>query len=201
MDRTRSLIASALVLLVLAALPPVALGGSAAPAEPCVPGTVWEDLSSGVKYICIYDEQYGGSRWELLSSGQRGITAWEYRSSTLGCLLGTVGLSGVSGGGADSMARSYRWPCASTYDRAPQPVGELRSRVVIQRYGAIGWATCRDSGYQYNTAVASGWSAGIDMGVGADCGSGTYRAVGYGSFFQSAAWRSGSLTSAALYLP
>jgi hypothetical protein len=39
------------------------------------------------------------------------------------------------------------------------------------------------------------------MGVSADCGSGTYRAVGYGSFFQSSAWRTGSLTSAALYLP
>ncbi len=201
MDRTRSLVASVLVLLMLTAAPPVVLGGAAAPSEPCVPGTIWEDLSSGVKYICIYDEQYGGSRWELLSNGQRGATGWEYRSSTLGCLLGSVGLSGLSGGGADAVARSYRWPCASTYDRAPQPVGELRSRIVIQRYGATGWGTCRDSGYQYNSVVSSGWLAGIDMGVTADCGSGTYRAVGYGSFFQSSAWRTGSLTSAALYLP
>ena len=74
--------------------------GGPAPNESCVPGTVWEDLASGVKYICIYDELYGGPRWELLSGGQRGASAWLYRSSTYGCASGQVGLTSLGGSGA-----------------------------------------------------------------------------------------------------
>jgi hypothetical protein len=82
-----------------------------------------------------------------------------------------------------------------------QPAGELRSRVVVQRYGGAGWTTCRDSGYVYNTSTAFGWVAGIDMGVAADCGAGSYRALGYGSYFQGGLWRSGLLYTPLLWLP
>lgn len=178
--------------LLLLSPPAVFAGGGPAPNETCVPGTIWEDTSSGAKYICVYDESYGGTRWELLPGGQSGQEAWTYRSSTYGCSYGTVGLTGVGGAGADSVVRTYRWPCRTGADRISQPTGELRARVVIQRYAA-GWTTCRDSGYLYSTTVATGWLAGLDMGSLADCGAGIYRAWGAGAFFQGGAWRGGTL--------
>lgn len=201
MDRFRVLLASCLLLLMLAMPMTAFAAGGPAPAEPCVPGTVWEDPASGVKYLCVYDEVYGGSRWELLSNGQRGSAATTYRSATYGCLLQTVGLSGASGGGADAVSRTYRWPCATIRDRIVQPPGEIRSRIVIQRFGGAGWTSCRDSGYAYNTSTSFGWLAGIDMGTSADCGSGSYRALGFGSFYQGGLWRGGSLYAPSLWLP
>jgi len=201
MRRIRLLVASAM-LTFACLMPATALAGSGpAPGESCVPGTVWEDLTSGVKYICIYDEIYGGTRWELLESGQRGAHGAVSGSSVYGCLLETVGLSAISGGGADSVARSYRWPCTRAVDRLAQPPGELRSRIVIQRYTATGWSTCRDSGYAYNSFTAYGWLAGVDMGSAADCGSGSYRAIGTGAFFQGGLWRGGSLYTPYVWLP
>jgi hypothetical protein len=201
MDRYRLLVAGCLLVLV-AANPATALAaGGPAPVEPCVPGTVWEDPASGVKYLCIYDEVFGGPRWVLMPSGQRVVAGMVSSSPTYGCLHLSVGLNGSAGGGADVVTRSYRWPCAPPRDRLSQPRGELRSRIVIQRYGSGGWATCRDSGYHYNTTTALGWVAGIDMGAAADCGNGSYRAVGFGAFYQGGSWRSGSLTTTSMWLP
>ena len=178
----------------------VRAAGSGAPPEPCVPGTTWEDPASGVTWLCIYDEAYGGARWDILpTSNQRGAAAWLYRSSTHGCLFGQAGLTGPIGGGADAIMRTYRWPCRGALERVAQPAGELRSRVVIQVYVG-GWTTCRDTGYHYNTGVASGWLAGFDMGAAADCGTGSYRAWGYGGFLQGGAWRLGSLVTPSLAL-
>jgi hypothetical protein len=202
MHRLRLLVASGLVSLALIAPPPVQAGAGPPPNEVCVPGTVWEDLTSGVKYICIYDELYGGSRWELLENGrQRGTEEQPYRSSSTGCLDLFAAISGESGGGADAIVRTYRWPCTHQWDRVTQPLGELRSRIVIQRYTSGTWATCRDSGYAYNTSTAYGWVVGIDMGVGADCGSGTYRALGFGGFYQAGGWHTGGVIVPSLWLP
>ena len=77
----------------------------------------------------------------------------------------------------------------------------LRSRVILQRYGPSGWATCRDTGYLYNTGAAFGWVAGVDMGTAADCGSGSYRAIGYGSFYQGGGWRGGGYLTPVAWLP
>ena len=192
MRRVRLLLFVAGSLLLLLSPSATLAGGGPSPTETCVPGTIWEDVASGVKYICIYDELYGGTRWELLSGGQSGNEAWTYRSSTLGCAYGMVGLTSLGGYGADSLVRAYRWPCRTGADRISQPTGELRTRIVIQRY-ATGWSTCRDSGYQYSTTVATGWLAGIDMGSVADCGAGTYRTWGTGAFYQGGAWRGGTL--------
>jgi hypothetical protein len=160
----RLLLSVALALVVLGVPASVAAGAGSAPTEVCVPGTVWEDPASGVKYLCIYDEAFGGPRWVLLSGGQRGSAGMPFRSTIDGCLHLAVGLSALSGGGADAIVRSYRWPCTSGY-RVAQPTGELRSRMVIQRYGSSGWSTCRDTGYLYNTIPASGWVAGVDTGT------------------------------------
>jgi hypothetical protein len=201
MDRLRLLLAGALLLAALLMPVGVYAAGGPAPTEPCVPGSVWEDPSSGVRYLCVYDEVYGGPRWVLMSGGQRGASGFPYRSSTYGCLQLSVGLSGLNGSGADAIGRTYRWPCSPIRDRVTQPAGELRSRVVVQRYGGAGWSTCRDSGYRYNTSTAFGWVAGIGMGGGADCGTGSYRAVGYSSYFQGGLWRGGTLYTPLLWLP
>ncbi len=201
MRRVRLLVLSGLFLLDLGLVPAVLAADGPAPGDNCVPGTVWEDRTSGVKYICVYDELYGGPRWVLMRTGQTGSSAWLYRSSSQGCLFGVVSLSALGGSGADVMARSYRWPCGTTYDRTSQPAGELRTRLVIQRYSSSGWGTCRDSGFRYSTAPAAGWLTGIDMGSSPDCGYGPYRAIGYGAMFQGLAWRGSSLYSPSMSLP
>ena len=197
MHRFRLSIVALGLLAGLLAPAPLLAGGGPAPRETCVPGTIWEDLVSGVKYLCIYDELYGGTRWEPLESGQEDNEGWMYRSSSQGCAFGTVALTSRGGYGADAIIRGYRWPCRTAADRINQPAGELRSRVVIQRYNG-GWSTCRDTGYHYSTLTTHGWLAGLDMGIAADCGSGTYRAWGFGAFYQGGAWRSGSLLTPAM---
>jgi hypothetical protein len=200
MARLRLLVLCALLAAALSGPASAAAAGGPAPAEACVPGTVWEDPASGVKYLCIYDETFGGPRWVLLSDGQRGAQGMPFRSATDGCLHLAVGLSTLSGGGADAVARTYRWPCTSG-SRITQPAGELRSRVVIQRYTGSAWSTCRDSGYLYNSSATFGWVAGIDMGGASDCGSGSYRAIGYGGFYQGGSWRTGSYATTSARLP
>ena len=195
----RALLVGAVALVLLGAPAAAAAAAGPAPSEACVPGTVWEDPASGVRYLCVYDELYGGPRWVLLTDGQRGIAGTPFRSTIDGCLQLTVGLSALSGGGADAVARSYRWPCTSGY-RVGQPAGELRSRIIVQRYGAGGWVTCRDTGYLYNTSAAFGWVAGVDMGTASDCGSGSYRAIGYGAFYQGGGWRGGGYTTPVAWL-
>lgn len=191
MHRVRVAVIGALIAIQLT-LPSLAIaGGGPAPTESCVPGTIWEDASSGVKYICIYDEMYGGTRWERLSGGQAGSEGWLSRSSTYGCAYGSVGLTSLAGSGAVSIVRTYRWPCQTAADRTVQPAGELRARIVIQRYDG-GWSTCRDSGYLYSTTTANGWLAGLGMGSMPDCGAGSYRAWGFGAFYQGSAWRGSS---------
>jgi len=190
-------LAAAAVLLLL--VPGVTTGASPGPTEPCVPGTVWEDPSSGVKYLCVYDELYGGSRWELISSNQAGTQAFTYRSSVSGCTFLTVGLSRASGGGGDALIRSFRPPCATVADRSYQPPGEIRVRVVLQRYGSS-WTTCRDTGYGYNAVNAWTLIGGIGMGSAPDCGAGPYRTWGTGQVYQGGAWHGSSLLSPALWL-
>jgi hypothetical protein len=200
MPGLRMLVAGALLLVALGMPASVMAAGGPAPGGSCVPGTVWEDPASGVKYLCIYDEAFGGPRWVLMSAGQSGSSGMPYRSTVHGCLHLAAGLSAMSGGGADAVARPYRWPCTSG-TRFAQPAGELRSRIVIQRYSSVGWSTCRDSGYMYASSVAFGWVAGLDMGTSSDCGSGSYRAVGYGSFYQGGAWRGGAFYTPSAWLP
>lgn len=196
----RGVVMAAFVAVFLVGLLPI--GASAAtpgPSEPCVAGTVWEDLSSGVKYLCVYDELYGGTRWELLSSGQTGSSLFTYRSSIYGCTFNIVALSMLSGGGGNSMVRSFRWPCAKFGDRTYQPPGELRVRTLLQRFGSS-WSNCRDTGFSYNASTATSLVGGYDMGGTPDCGAGPYRTWGTGQLYQGGAWRGSSLTTPALYI-
>ena len=125
----RALLVGAVALVLLGAPASVAAAAGPAPSEACVPGTVWEDPASGVKYLCVYDEVYGGPRWVLLSDGQRGASGTAYRSTVDGCLHLSVGLSARSGGGAtrrhayrhslDTSARAVARARAVPVDRAP----------------------------------------------------------------------------------
>ena len=72
MPGMRVLVASVLLLVALDVPVSVMAAGGPAPGGSCVPGTVWEDPASGVKYLCIYDEVFGGPRWVLMSAGQTG---------------------------------------------------------------------------------------------------------------------------------
>jgi hypothetical protein len=185
--------------LLAATAAPTSAGG--APGDGCVPGTIWEDRATGITYICIYDELYGGTRWDILPTKQAHDEAFLYRSSTLGCVVGltaTGGYGGTSGGNV--LVRSLRWPCATTQDRLAQPAGELRARAVVQRYSSGAWTTCRDSGYQVNSVATDRWIGGVGMGTYADCGQGQYRTLGFGSMYQGGAWRGGSLLSPSLWL-
>ena len=196
----RGVVVAVFVAVFLVALLPI--GASAAtpgPSEPCVAGTIWEDLSSGVKYICIYDELYGGTRWELLSSGQTGSSLFTYRSSIYGCTFNIVALSRFSGGGGNSMVRSFRWPCVDFGDRTYQPPGELRVRTLLQRFGSS-WSNCRDTGFSYNAITSTSLVGGYDMGGSPDCGAGSYRTWGTGQLYQGGAWRGSSLATPALYI-
>jgi hypothetical protein len=194
-----ALVTVLLSLVLMIAAPAATLAAVPGPSDACVAGTIWEDLSSGVKYICIYDELYGGTRWELLSSGQTGSSAFTYRSTINGCSYGIVALSLLSGGGGNTMVKSYRWPCLDFGDRISQPAGELRVRTVLQRYGSS-WTTCRDSGYAYSNTTAWSLVGGIDMGAAPDCGAGIYRTWGIGQQYQGGAWRGGALVTPALAL-
>lgn len=192
--------ASMLALGLLAALATPVAGG-AAPGDGCVPGTVWEDKTSGITYICIYDELYGGTRWDILPTKQVGTDGVLHRTSTYGCLGGIAAIGGYGGTtGGNMLVRTSAWPCTAMQDDLPQPPGELRVRSVIQRYSSGAWTTCRDTGYQVNTSTAGAWTVGTGMGSYADCGSGSYRTFGFGSMYQGGAWRGGSLVSPALWL-
>lgn len=191
---------AALALSLSVALPGSVAAATSGPTEPCVPGTIWEDVTSGVKYLCIYDELYGRPRWDLLDDGQSGSEGFTSRSSTTGCALDTIAISGVSGGGGNAMVRSMRWPCLTYGDRSPEPPGELRIRTVIQSYANGIWATCRDSGYQYNNALTASLVGGIDMGATPDCGPRYYRTWGFGQVYQGGAWRGSALYSPYLWL-
>ena len=111
------------------------------------------------------------------------------------------GTGGVTYGRPGRIAGSSCVPASSLFgtDKTFKPIGELRVRVVIQRY-ASGWSTCRDSGYVYNTSSTWSWLVGIDMGSYADCGSGSYRAWGYAAVYQAGAWRGSSLVTLGLPL-
>jgi hypothetical protein len=171
-----------------------------APSEPCVAGTVWEDVASGVKYLCVYDELYGGTRWELLAGGQQGNENWTYRSSVNGCAFLTVGLTSIGGeSGGNTLVRSFRWPCATISDRSVQPPGQIRVRTVLQRYGTK-WGTCLDSGYGTNAGSAWTLVSGMRMGKSADCGPGMYRTLGYGQVYQGGAWHGSTLLTPAIWL-
>lgn len=178
---------------------PVTAGN--APGDGCVPGTIWEDRSSGITYICIYDELYGGTRWDVLPTKQMSTDGALHRSSTYGCLGGQVAIGGLGGeSGGNVFVRASAWPCTAMQDQRMQPIGSLRVRAIIQRYSAGSWTTCRDTGYQLNATAASGWIAGFGMGAYADCGSGSYRTFGLGAMYQGGAWRGGTLVSPSMWL-
>ena len=110
------------MLVLVTLLSPVGVrAASPGPTEPCVPGTVWEDLSSGVKYLCIYDEMYGGTRSGVAVDGPGRVEPVHLPFKLRWLRVQHRRLSTLSGGGGNSMVRSFRWPCSTFADRTTQP--------------------------------------------------------------------------------
>lgn len=76
----------------------------------------------------------------------------------------------------------------------------LTSTVFSKMFSGASWQECHDTGYVYSNVSAYSWVVGFNMFSVPDCGNGSYRNIGYGSFYQSGAWRGTSLTSPSLYM-
>lgn len=79
-----------------------------------------------------------------------------------------------------------------------QGSGELRSRVIFQKWNGSSWVNCVDSGYSYSSGAMSEWMRSYNMYTNADCGAGTYRVLSYGYMYDSG-WRGGYVYTAACY--
>lgn len=73
-----------------------------------------------------------------------------------------------------------------------QGSGELRARVVFEKWNGSSWVTCVNSGYTYSNGAMSEWKRSHNMGATADCGSGSYRVRSYGHMYDGGAWRGGN---------
>jgi hypothetical protein len=199
-----------LVLIIL-----VACLGAAAPAsadhplppEPCVPGTVWTDTQSGIKYLCIYVEAFGGGKWFLLGADDDSVAdsqGFTFQNTINGCAHNTVAATsdylGAPTNGFGSVLRSFVWPCVDVTDKSFQPAGEQRGRDVIQKWNGAAWVTVQDTGYVYSDVTAWTWVVGKNHGSAPDYGTGTYRNIGFGSFFQGGAWRGTSRTTPSIFM-
>lgn len=93
---------------------------------------------------------------------------------------------------------------AMTHSRNPngttrvQGSGELRSRVILQKWNGSAWVNCKDSGYSYSSGAMSEWARSYNMGTAADCGAGTYRVLSYGHMYD-AGWRGNHIYTATCY--
>jgi hypothetical protein len=153
--------------------------------------------------ICIYDEETGQGRWAVWGGGQASVEGYTYSSSSIGCAHNMVGvISQYYGGnynGGSSIVRSLYWPC-NFNNRLWQPAGELRARTVLQRWNGSSWVGCQDTGYFYSNTSSYSWMVGFNMFSAPDCGVASYRNWGYGSFYQSGAWRGTYRISPSMYM-
>jgi hypothetical protein len=97
------------------------------------------------------------------------------------------------------------YAAAMTHSRNPngstriQGSGEIRSRVVFQKWNGSSWVTCKDSGYGYSNGAVSEWAQSYNMYTAADCGAGTYRVISYGYMYDGGAWRGSHITTPTCY--
>lgn len=80
-----------------------------------------------------------------------------------------------------------------------QPVGDLRTQALIQRWNGSSWASCYGTGYTYNSVSGFSTYSGFSQGWSPDCGVGTYRTQAYGHVWEGMAWRGGWVFSPSLY--
>ena len=79
-----------------------------------------------------------------------------------------------------------------------QGTGELRTKVIGQKWTGSSWSNCVDSGYSYSWGSYSEWKRSYNMYTYADCGAGTYRVKSYGYMYDSG-WRGGIDYTATCY--
>lgn len=190
MRRRRILLLGLLVAIWMIAIPVPAEASSYTPPVTCKPSTLgweWED-PDGITWKCsrVWLGDHWGYYWvpdHVFIPTQQ--LSWPY-SGTYGDVLLVAGLDNNPDVGF-----------AMTHSRNPdgsariQGVGELRTKVVIQKWTGSAWTTCVNTGYSYSSGQYSEWGRGFNMYTNADCGSATYRTVGYG-YMYDAGWRGGT---------
>jgi len=127
-----------------------------------------------------------------------GVIIWDkkqvYNNSTYGRVRLTTAFDGNPHYGA-TMTHS-RNPNGST---RYQGTGELRARVVFEKWNGSSWVTCVNSGYTYSTGPYSEWKRSHNMHQSAECGSGTYRVRSYGHMYDAGQWRGGNYVTVGCY--
>jgi hypothetical protein len=177
------------------------------PCDAAHDGDTWTDPQSGDKYICLLDPENGFWWWHPTgpSGSHRESVGFTYASSSYGCAWNIVSTwsdyygAPTNGAGSAILSRFYSGSPACSGSAWVQPINEMRARTVIQRWNGSIWATISDSGYQYNNVSGTSWLVGLNMGSVPDGGPGTYRTLGYGSYYQGGAWRGTSRISPSLY--
>jgi hypothetical protein len=171
-------------------------------------GEPWTDPQSGEKYICTLDPLNGFWLWLPVGNASqvKKNIGYTYQSSSNGCAFNIVSITSdyygapTNGAGSGILSRFFSGSPTCSAAAWVQPVGEERARTVIQKWNGSVWANVRDTGFIYSNVAASSWLVGFNMFSVPDAGSGTYRAVGYGSFLQGGAWRGTSRTTVGIYM-
>ena len=171
-------------------------------------GDIWKDPQSGEEYECVLDPYNGFWYWRPKGPAARvkPNIGYTYKSSTYGCAFNIVSIASdyfgapSNGAGSGTYSRFFGGSPACKTSAQVQPPGELRGRTLIQEWTGSAWSNCVDSGFIYSNVSASSWLIGVNMFSVPDCGAGSYRAIGYGSFFQGGAWRGTSRTTTSIYM-
>lgn len=194
MSRTRFFAALLLVTAAVIAFPRPAEAASYTPPVTCKPSTEgwqWED-PDGITWEC--QRVWLGDHWGYFWIPDHVFYPTEQFSWPYSGSYGDVLLTAVLGTNPDVGAVMTHSRNSDGSARI-QGVGELRSKVVIQKWTGSAWTTCQNSGYSYSTGQFSEWGRSFNMYNNADCGAANYRTVGYG-YMYDAGWRGGtSITS------
>jgi hypothetical protein len=197
MRRWRILLVGLLAAISMIAFPSPAEASSYTPAVTCKPSTLgwlWED-PDGITWIC--KKVWLGDHWHYYWVPDHVFIPTQQLSNPYSGTYGNVLLvSGLDNNPDIGFAMTHsRNPDGST---RTQGVGELRTKVVIQKWTGSAWTTCQNTGYSYSSGQYSEWGRGFNMYTYADCGSATYRTVGYG-YMYDAAWRGGTAITSSCF--
>lgn len=152
-------------------------------------GYEWTDPETGEEYVCRYVtvQPFGvkGWFWVKKNASPAPRVSQEYSGSYGKVILSSGLTSNPDTGAAMVHSRTSSWGILS------QGTGELRAKVVIQKWTGSSWTDCVNTGYSYSSGSYSEWSKGYNMYTYADCGAASYRVKAYGYMYDQGTWRGG----------
>jgi hypothetical protein len=179
--------------LALALLLSFSVPADAAKPPPCGEaqlGQYWIDPDSGIVFRCTWREGfgYGWRAQHPLPPAQE--DAWTFGDSQMS-VKGSSVLSDETFGHS-----SIVYSRAANFDDTPidKPVGWLSARTILNYFNGSAWVTCRDSGWVWNTDIASSWSVGLQS-ASPWCGDAWYYADALGWVWNGSVWRGGGITT------